>query len=423
MKTTLILSLSITLSSGLAAQVQITLAECHRLAEASHPLSAHMALAEKRGSETVELLKYTRYPHASMNAQATYQSDVTKVEANIPGVDIPYPSNDQYRVSLDVLQPIYDGGSVRARQEVATLSARLEVQQAETGLLELREQINRIYAAILMEQEKAALLRVGENTLLAQRKAVRSGIANGVLLPAAADRLQVEALKVHQQLKAAEAERAAYLEVLSGLTGKPLAADVQLAMPQAEQAENYTLDKRPEISAFALERQLKEAGIMGINARSAPQLSVFAQAGYGRPGLNMLDDTFQPYYLAGLQFSWNLSALFTARREKELQRLQQQVIDKREEAFLLTVSTGMIRLKNEIEQLVEVLNDDGEIISLQEKIAATASSQLQQGVTTASEYIRAQNELREAKLNRKMHLIRLRMKQAEWRTQQGLTID
>ena len=31
-----------------------------------------------------------------------------------------------------------------------------------------------------------------------------------------------------------------------------------------------------------------------------------SQAGYGNPGLNMLDNSFQPFYVVGLKANWNV---------------------------------------------------------------------------------------------------------------------
>jgi hypothetical protein len=45
-----------------------------------------------------------------LNAQATYQSDVTSLPISLPNVTVNPPNKDQYRATVDVNQLIYNGG-------------------------------------------------------------------------------------------------------------------------------------------------------------------------------------------------------------------------------------------------------------------------------------------------------------------------
>ena len=48
-----------------------------------------------------------------------------------------------------------------------------------------------------------------------------------------------------------------------------------------------------------------------INVSYMPTFDLFFSAGYGRPGLDMLDDNFQPYYIAGIKMDWTIAGFYT----------------------------------------------------------------------------------------------------------------
>ncbi len=48
-----------------------------------------------------------------------------------------------------------------------------------------------------------------------------------------------------------------------------------------------------------------------------PKLGAFAQGGYGKPGLNMFDNEFSPYFLGGIRLIWNFGNLYTLNNDKK----------------------------------------------------------------------------------------------------------
>lgn len=55
-------------------------------------------------------------PQFSVNAQATYQSDVTSLGTKLPGFEIDKISKDQYRVYGELNQILYDGGVIKNKK-------------------------------------------------------------------------------------------------------------------------------------------------------------------------------------------------------------------------------------------------------------------------------------------------------------------
>ena len=56
------------------------------------------------------------------------------------------------------------------------------------------------------------------------------------------------------------------------------------------------------------------------DAVARPKISAFAQAGYGRPGLNFLDNGFEPFLQVGVRGQWNLSSLYHRKNEIKSKR-------------------------------------------------------------------------------------------------------
>ena len=105
--------------------------------------------------------------------------------------------------------------------------------------------------------------------------------------------------------------------------------------PTVAQARTSLADARarPEYAQFAStrERLARQADV--IAAREQPRVSAFARVGYGKPGLNALSNTFDAYWLAGVQVQWTPWTWGAVPREREALTLQQQIIATNEAAF------------------------------------------------------------------------------------------
>ena len=105
--------------SNLFSQKIITLKECYDKA-----MSVNALAGEKDAYSSISVLKDENLskgwlPTLDANASANYISDVvdfSKVMSSIPGVAsilTPMP-HDQYKVTLDINQVIYDGGAIKS---------------------------------------------------------------------------------------------------------------------------------------------------------------------------------------------------------------------------------------------------------------------------------------------------------------------
>ena len=144
-----------------------------------------------------------------------------------------------------------------------------------------------------------------------------------------------------------------------------------------------------------------------VNTRWNPRFYAFGQAGYGRPGLNMLVSDFTPWWIVGARLTWNIWNWNLSKNEKKIYEIQGDIIGTQKETFEKNQRIEAGRGIAEIEKLGELLQKDDEIIELRTRITRAASSQLDNGVITSSDYIARLNEETQAKLALELHRIQL----------------
>lgn len=402
------------------AQDALSLQECYELLERNYPLARQKDLLAERSGLTQESIRRNFLPQASLNAQATWQSDVPHVPVSPPGGDLPIPNKDQYRATLDVNQLLYDGGAVRNSIEAENLSGQAEQQQVDVAVYQVKRRVNQAYFTVLLLQETDRLLAVAEQNLFTQLREVRSAIRNGAAIPSAADVLQAGILKARQQRFENRADRDAALQTLSDLIGVPIDTGTALQHPKPEADFAVSL-ARPELELYKTQQQHVDAASRVIATTNAPKVSLFAQGGYGNPGLNVLDNTFQPFFMGGIRLSWTILDWNMTQDQRQALLIRKDLIDTEREVFELNTNTELKRQRAEIEKLAQLLRTDEEIIALRTRVAKTARTQLQNGTLTASEYLVEENALNESLINRSVHEIRLLQAHADYRIIQGIT--
>ena len=400
------------------SQETISLDECYHLVEKNYPLAKQTNLLENQNNLDVEVLKTKKLPQFGLEAQATYQSDVIELPINIPNISIDPPNNDQYKATLSVNQISYDGGLVNASIKAKEASVKTQLKNIEVSLYSLKKQINDIYFSILLTQEKEALLLAKKQQLEARLKEVKAGIKYGTLLPTSDSVLEAELLKVTQQQADLNISKQSLFTMLSSLIGKPVTTETTLETPIVSETVSNTLN-RPELALFSLQKQQIEATEKVISKQNAPKLMGFATGGYGNPGLNMLDNSFQPFYIVGAKLNWNVFDWNSSKKQRKSLQINKEIIDNQKEVFTLNTEIELDKNQSEISKYQTYIASDEEIISLREKIVETAEAQLKNGVITASAYITELTNLYEAKNNLNAHKIQLLMAKTNYNTTQG----
>lgn len=148
-------------------------------------------------------------------------------------------------------------------------------------------------------------------------------------------------------------------------------------------------------------------------------MSAFFQGGLGRPGLNMLDNDFQGYYIGGLRLSWNITNFYTYKNEKKIIANSQNMIDIQRETFLFNTNLTLKQQNADITKMQELIETDKSIVTLRESVKNTTQNQLTYGTATTNDYLIAVNAEDQAKQNLILHEIQLLMTEYNTQTTSG----
>lgn len=397
------------------AQQTLTLDDCYRLVEQHYPLAKQNQLLAQKSSYEMEGIHTAKLPQIDLNAQTTYQSDVVGLPIAMPGVE---PMNkDQYRATLDVNQLIYNGGTIDASIKLKEAQTKTSQQQITVQLYQLKTRINQYYFSILLLQEKRALLLSKEELLVSKIKEVKSAVRNGALLPASELVLEAEIIKINQQLTELKFERIKMLQNLSELTFTTINPETILVQPQSE---NIPIEGiRPELTLFDLQQEQLEFSKNLISKSRLPKVSAFGQAGYGNPGLNMLDNSFQPFYIVGIRANWNVFDWGKNKKDLLALDIAQDIVATEKETFELNNKIELQQMDNEISKIEQLLESDLEMIKTREKIVQTSDAQMKNGVITTSEYLTEFIRLFEAKNTLKTHEVQLSLAKSNYEIIKG----
>ena len=376
------------------SSVVLTLTECYEKSEAHYPLIQQYGLLESTRDYTLSNLAKSWLPQISVHARASYQTDVTrlpfdgsKISAFVPGFEVPELSKDQYRLVAQLEQNIWNGGETRAAREVALARIEAERAQVDAQLYTLRSRINQLYFGCLLQQEFIRQNQLLEQNLLNNLERVEALMRNGLANPSDADRLQVELLRVRQQAVELHSQLKSLRQLLGYFINQPLTDTTELQEPELPAARPHEEIFRPELRAFQAQSDWIEAQNRQITASLMPRFGAFVQGGYGRPGLDMLDDDFKPFCVLGVSMTWNFSSLYTMKNRRRQLAVNRKGIDVQRETFLFNTRLQLLQQDAEIRKIEQLEQTDAEIVRLRTQIKEAAEVKLQEGVISVNDLV------------------------------------
>lgn len=411
------------------AQKILTLKECYDKAAASSDLAG-----EKTAYAGIWQLKDKNLtkgwlPTLDANGSFIYNSSVVDMTSALGSLPIPNIADfikplphEQYRITLDINQVIYDGGAIKSARALEKAELNLNEKQTEADLYKLRSQVNSCYFNILLLERQKELLNNYLELVNKRLTAMQSALVNGAILRSDIDILASEKLRLEQQVTENEIRRSSFIKILEGITGAGIDATTQFVLPSVTSVNAEI--SRPELQLFDLRKEQLDAGLNTAQSKRMPKAFGFATLGYGNPpGNNFFKDEFAPYYILGAGIKWNIFDWNRARNEKQVIRYQQGMIDSRKADMNHNLQRMMDSKNAEIKSLEALLSTDTELIGLRKKITAAAESQYENGTITATEYLNEMNSEREAALDYEIHKINLAMAKIEYMNISGQDIE
>jgi len=410
MKKVLFLFLSVAWFAGYS-QDTITIEQCYSLVEKNWPLSQQAQMFDNSSLLRVQNINKNFLPQVNLNGSASYQSAVTDVAIPLPAgfgpLTMPELSKDWYKATLDVNEAIYSGNVNNYQKKVESYNLQIDQTNLKAELYKLKDRVNQLYFTIIFLQQNKELFETNRDQLASKLKEMEAAVIGGVALPMNADVLKAELFRVEQMLVENNADQLAAVKMLSDLISLPLPANVFLILPDPQVSLLIYENKRLENDVFSLQENKTMLLSDMVTTRWNPRISAYGQVGYGRPGLNMLSNDFTPWYIIGAKFTWNFWNWNANKNEKKILGIQANIIKTQQETFDRNLKIQSEKDIADITKAQEVLKTDEQIITLREKVTRAASSQLDNGVITSSDYVSRMKEETQAKVNYEMHKIQL----------------
>ncbi len=402
--------------------IHLSIEEAYALARKNYPDIKQKDLVTKTKEYTISNASKGYLPAFNINGQATYQSDVTNFPLKLPGYSFPSFSKDQYKIYGEVDQVIYDGGAIRNQKQTAQVNEQVQQQNLEVELYALYDRVDQLYFGALLEDEQ-----IKQNDLL--KKDIQNGIEkvqaqidNGTAYKSSADELQAQLLQTEQSRVELLSLRKAYLDMLALFVNEPLDENTLLEKP-ADMNSLQDQINRPELLMYDFQKRSYDLQDELLNVQLRPHFSFFLQGGYARPGLNLLSNDFEWYYIGGVRLSWNLGGLYMLKNSRKVLDLDRQTLDIEKETFVFNTRMTQKQQGQDIAKFQKLIDKDGDIIALRESVKNAAQAQLENGVLSAHDYITEVDAEDQARQNRILHQVQLLQSQYSYQNTVGINIS
>lgn len=392
----------------LSAPAQVTIDRCMEMARENYPQIRQLNLIEEASHYEVASIAKSWLPHLSISGKAAYQSDVVEMPFDIPGFSFDLP-HDQYSLIGEISQTIWDGGVSGRQKEVAISGAQVQKEQVEVSLYSINERVEKIFLGILLYDGQLQQNSILEESLRRNARHAQACIENGTAYRSDLEMIQVNILNCEQQREELLQNRQAYVTMLEKLTGTSLEGKEFIVPDEEDGRLSGEEISRPEIGLYDAQIRQQDAMIRQLNAKISPKFSLSLQGGIGRPGLNILENTFQPYWTAGVKMSWDIGALYTRKDEKRKLDAQMRKIESDRETFLFNTGLDAVQMRSEIDKAKALLEKDRKIIALRESIRASGEEQYRNGVITMNDLMSRIDDEYNAKVAESIHRIQLLM--------------
>ena len=416
----LILLLFFTLTISWSYGLELSLDTCQSLARKNHPLLRQTGIIDEISKLRQQNIQILNLPQFDLTARASWQSEVTKIALGIPGVAGPQPlSKDQYKAYLDIKQKIYDGGIAKKQAELEEADRKVSRQQTETELYKIEETVNTLYFNALIVQENLKIVDLKKETLDANIKIVNSGVTNGVTLPNDLDQLRAERILTEQQETELNSTRQITLGLLEIVTGISIPEKTIFPIPKNLTISESNDLQRPEVKLFTLQKSKLDKSEELLKNSRKPYVYGFGEAGYGRPGLNFLNNNLADWYMIGAGLSWSPWDWHKSTHDRASIKFQKELINTNLDNFNRSVKMSLDQEENNFQKLKNLINSDEQLVTLKDQISKRSAAALEYGTITSADYIRDLNAALQARANLETRKVQLIQSSVNYQTIKG----
>ena len=382
---------------------KLELEDCMQAVNKNYPLLKQKNVEKEINEISIKLNNANWLPQVVLNSQATYQSEVTSI--SIPGINTIPLSKDQYKAYLEVTQQLYDGGINKVKNDLQNLSSKINDGKVDVEIRNIMLQTQKFFFNALTAQENIIILTTSQNEIKERIKVQEAAVKYGTAKQSQVDVLQVELLQIDQQIIETNAGRKTSLATIALFTGLSISENTICNTPGNSISIGNDFENRPDFKNFQFQKETLDKNYNLITAKWLPKASLFGNGGYGKPGLNQLKNDFSTYYTVGARVNWDLSSFYNTKPNKKLNDVNKEAIDIQKNTLETNLKSQKVNLDQTVNKLDELINKDHEIVVLRTKISKVSAAELDNGISTATNYLIEKNEETAAKQALKIHEI------------------
>ena len=417
-KTTFILAALLS-AACISAQETLTLEQCREMALKYNKEMAAAARQTESARYTAKSYKGNFFPNFSLSGTGiystsdgslgiaggnlpTFQPDATgqflpnKGFAYFPGIDLNYKIGMVYMGGIQVEQPLYMGGKIRAAYKMSLLGKEMAQLSETLTASEVIVKTEQAYAQVIKAKEMKKVADKYSAVLTELMKNVESAHKHG--LKPQNDVLKVQVKLNESELNMRKAENALRLATMNlcHFIGKPLIADIQVSGDYPEVKENIIMQvsditARPEYGILNKQVAMAKQQVKLNRSELLPKVGVKGSYNYIH-GLEVNDETF--LYKGGFSVLLNVSVplfhfgerinkVHAAKAKLEQTRLEQADMN---EKMLLELTLAANNLDEA--RLESELSDRS--LQQAEENMRVSKKQYEVGLETLSDYLEAQ---------------------------------
>ena len=392
----------------------LSLTEARQLAADNYPLVRDYNLITLTEQYTLGNASKAWLPQVGIGAQATWQTGVAAYPEVLQemlsqrGLNLKGMDKFQWKAQLDLQQMIWDGGRIKASQDVTRREAEENRLSNEVELYQLRNHIDEIYFGLLLLSQQKEAIQISITLLEANLDRVNSLVRNGAAMQSDADAIKAELLSCTQQVVAVESTIKAYRSVLKLYIGERASEVLEEPVPVII-PEGYDSRLRPEQRLMSARQASLDAKSKQVKKETMPQIGAFAQGYFGYPGMNFMEAMMNrnPSFNAmiGISVSWNIGALYTRKNKLRALRTAADRIDVARDVFNFSTDIQATQQRADIHRLHEISGSDMEIVELRRRVRRASEARLREGIVEPTDLLLRITDEKNAVISANSHRI------------------
>ena len=184
--------------AGQTAGTAVQLDSCISLACRNYPQINEYDLIDAAQKYDIANAALSWVPQLSVSGKASWQSDVVEMPFDMKEFKFDIP-HDQYGITADISQQIWDGGSSASRRELAVKGAEVKRRQLDVNMYSIRSKVQSIYLGIILLDKQLELNELLFSSLERSLEETAALLDGGLACTSDLDQIRVKLLDCRQQ--------------------------------------------------------------------------------------------------------------------------------------------------------------------------------------------------------------------------------